>query len=458
MAGCGHSPHPGVGCDVRILLISFLFPPFNSMGAVRTGKTAKYLCRLGHDVRVLCADNQPYGKTLPVEIPVENIRYTTWRDMRSATRIVPCPPDRYGRAVNDGSTAWRRFRRSLGVLYRTVICFPDPEVGWVAPAVRAGAEWVGTWKPDMIYASAEPYSSLLVARRLARRFHVPWIAELRDLWADYPIARYYRWRKPWEAFLERRVLSASAALVTVSDPLRDILQRKYADKSVAVITNGFDLDDHPASESRSSSDQNILTISYFGTIYEGKRDPGPLFDALGLLGPLAKQIRIRFYSRQSLSAMRHRIVERGLSDRVEFLPEVAYGESLKLQRESDVLLLLTWNDPGERGICSGKLFEYMGARRPILAIGTTSDVATELIRRRVLGKVANTPEAAAEALRSWLNIKRELGFIQDLSVENVMDFSREEQTRRLEQFMREVCASSGSRLEESTQKLSLSTP
>src|SRR3954470_13508009 len=73
---------------MRILIVSYAFPPFNSIGGVRVGKTAKYLVHAGHDVRVIAAQDQPFAPTLPLEIPEQNVRYTRWLNIRKPVEVV----------------------------------------------------------------------------------------------------------------------------------------------------------------------------------------------------------------------------------------------------------------------------------------------------------------------------------------------------------------------------------
>jgi hypothetical protein len=120
---------------------------------------------------------------------------------------------------------------------------------------------------------------------------------------------------------------------------------------------------------------------------------------------------------------------------VEVRAPIPYKESLKAQREADVLLLLLWTDPRERGVYTGKLFEYIGARRPILAVGSLDCVAAELIMDRQAGVVMNDPGEIAAQLRLWIQMKDEAKAIPDVSEESMVGISREEQVGVLEKFL-----------------------
>ena len=105
-----------------------------------------------------------------------------------------------------------------------------------------------------------------------------------------------------------------------------------------------------------------------GTIYAGRRDPKPLFQALSEVGFDPKDVRVQFYG-NGLDIIRDQADRLGVKDFVEIYPPVPYDDSVDTQRRADVLLLLQWNDPREQGNVPAKLFEYLAVRRPILSIG-----------------------------------------------------------------------------------------
>jgi hypothetical protein len=296
------------------------------------------------------------------------------------------------------------------------------------------------WKPDVIYASGPPHTALVVAHRLSRRYGIPWVAELRDLWVDNHYQVSSGWREKRMERLERRVLSSAWGFVTTTDQQAEILQSKYR-RPAAVVLNGFDPQDFPSAQDLSPtvaarSETNGITLVHTGSIYSGKRDPSPLFEALSLLGPLADQVRVNFYGEhlEAVSEMIRRFrVERFAS---VFGP-IPYRDSLKIQCEADVLLLLVWNHPGERNICPGKLFEYIGSRRPILMMGYPDSAAAHILKRRNLGIVLNEPREIAAQLTAWIQQKSR-GGLPDMPQDLTIEFTREIQTKKLERFLADL--------------------
>jgi hypothetical protein len=317
----------------------------------------------------------------------------------------------------------------------TLAYFPDREIGWYPYALAAASKVVSAWKPDIIYASATPFTSLLVAGALSRRFGIPWVGELRDLWTDNPYYDFPQWRKALETRLERRVLSDGSGLITVSEPMVEVLESKYH-KPTALVLNGFDPPDYPVTGNIPFRDGSIHIV-YTGMIYDGRRDPSPLFQALVLLGTLAEQVRIDFYGRY-LGAIREANGYNEVKHLVQVHSPVPYRDALQLQSQADVLLLLLWDNVKDRGMYTGKLFEYIGASRPILAIGNQNNVAAQLIRDRVLGAVADRPEEIAEQLRSWIKQKATAGMIPALSDNAGLGLTREAQARICDEFLSKI--------------------
>jgi glycosyltransferase involved in cell wall biosynthesis len=425
---------------MRVLLISYYFPPYNTIGAVRTGKTAKYLRELGHDVRVLTvADHPGLEPTLPVEIPSAQVLRIRWP---SADRLVGRLLARRRAAVSSGEVsvqhAGSRLVSRIGHLYRTLLCFPDETAVGLAHAYAAAARLLRSWRADVLFASAAPYSSLLLAAALGRRFGIPWVGELRDLWVENQAYRYSPARRRVEAALERRVLRSAAALVSVSEPLAERLRRVHR-RPTAVVLNGFDRGDYPPD---ARPDPALpLRVVYTGQVFPEKQDPTLLVDALHRLGDARRDVRLVFYGRflgLALEGTMRRAAELGVSDCLAIRRPVSYGEALRIQREADVLLLLTWSDPANPGVYTGKLFEYVGAGRPILAVGRIPTIADDLIGERRLGVSLRDPDAIAEQLRVWIAAKGSGGGVPAVDEALAAGLTRREQTRTLAEFLERV--------------------
>lgn len=422
---------------MRILIVSYFFPPYNTIGAVRLGKIAKYLTAFGHEVRVVTAEPQSAQATLPLEIPAENVTYTRWLDVNLPVTLAMGGRNRtaakgYGYTGPASGVVGR-----LGALYKTFFHFPDGMIGWLPYAERGVTRVLREWRPDVVYASALPFTSLLAAHRACSRAGVPWVAEFRDLWTDSPVYGHTGARRRADERMERWALSSVAGFATVSDPMARTLERKY-DRPAAVILNGYDPDDIPAA-AVVPTDGGRVNIVHSGMVYPGMRDPAPLFAAMAQLGPAVAKVRVRFFGRY-LGGLLEMARQRGVEEQVEVHDQVPYAESLRLQRTSDVLLLLTWPVPQADGDYSGKVFEYIGAGRPVLALGRPENVALRLVEERRAGFSALDAGRIAAQLRAWIDEKAANGTIAAPPPDAAEGLSRQAQVRKLESFLEGIVA------------------
>lgn len=422
---------PWESSPVRILIVSFYFPPYNTIGAVRASKTARYLRELGHQVRVLSARDQPLQLSLPGEIPDAEVIRTRWLNVNRPVELLLGGRQRVAARGYTAPSALGGLLRRAGRWYRAALNIPDGQIGWLPFAVRSGLRLAAAWRPDVILASAKPWTSLAVAHRLSKKCGVPWVAELRDLWTENLDDSCPAWRRAVDAWLERRWLRSATALVSISLPLAQRLAAKHGQPSEAIL-NGFDRAD--LSPGVVPPRGGPLRIVYTGMIYSGHRDPAPLFAALRRLGPAAEQIRVEFYGRY-LDTLGPLAARHGVAHLVAVREPVPYHDALRLQQQADVLLLLLETDAASQGVFTGKLFEYLGARRPILALGPHNDVAAHLIRQRGAGAVCWEPADIAARLAAWLNQKQTTGTIPGVAAEALAGLSRQEQVARLEAFL-----------------------
>jgi hypothetical protein len=401
----------------RVLFVSYWFAPFSTMASIRASKLAKHLIDHGLDVRVLTADATDEDKSLAYDGPSDAITYTPWN--RSGHQIESLRTLIGGRRAPSEASAPAKsaietpaksqapksaLRAALRNAYRDIVDWPDSRAGWRRHALEAGMNIMKTWRPDVIYASAPPATTLIVADQLSRKANVPWVAELRDLWTDNPYYEYSRLRFKLERMWDQRVLSRATEIVTVSPGWRQHLIDRYA-RPVTVAMNGFVAADFPVPPPVVPEAAGPLRIVFTGHIYAGYRDPSALFDALQRLRLTADQVVVEFVGTQDKAI--HDIAERfGVTNLVRVHPPVPYTQALDYQLRADVLLHMQWCDPKEYGTVAGKIFDYLGARRPILGIGLEDSVVAQLVRERAAGLVTNDPLKIAKQVEAWIAQKR----------------------------------------------------
>jgi len=428
---------------MKVLIVSFAFPPANLIGAVRVGKLARYLDRRGHDVRVLTTDIVE-DRSLPLEISRERVVYTDYRERRhrlgQIARLLrgrTSPPTgglpEHPLPRGPERALWQTLRRH----YLALIHIPDMRADWVRTAIPAGRQLIEEAKPEIIFASAPPNTGLIVASRLARAYNLPWVADFRDLWVDNPYYDEPGWRKRVDAVLEWQVLRRAAGLVTVSPISAEQLRRRHG-KAAAVVYNGYAEEDFPPLAPRTEPGE-VLTIRYMGSIYRGFRDPSALFAAIVLLPDhLRTLINVEFFS-DAGDAILAAAAAHGVESTVAIKPRIPYQQALERQMEADILLLLQSSDRRDEGNLPAKLFEYLYARRPILFIGYERGIAARLVRERSAGLVSNSPTEIRDQLERWFEDKR-AGRLECLDRSVSLGLSRDEQYAKLERVLESLLA------------------
>jgi glycosyltransferase involved in cell wall biosynthesis len=287
------------------------------------------------------------------------------------------------------------------------------------------------WRPDLLYSSGPPHTGHVVAGRMARHLRVPWIAELRDTWANNPYSDAPWPIRPLQAWYADAVLRQAQACVTLTRTAQAEVETALARPTI-VSYNGFNSQDFEGFDQAPPLDPRRLTILHAGVIYAGRRDPVALFQALAILGPLRHAVRVKFYHDQ-MEAVERRAERLGVRDCIEICAPVPRREILRIERAADVLLLCRWADQRDDGVIPGKLFEYIGARRPILAVGSTTGEAADIVREGDFGLVSNEPMEIAERLRAWIVAKRQAGGrLADLPRAPTLAFLREAQFRQID--------------------------
>ena len=416
----------------KILIVSFYFAPFNCVGALRVTKTAKYLEKQGNTVHVLTAKELPLPDNLAIEGKSIVMHSTSWLNVNRPAEFFSGGRGKV--AIRGYASGVGKFNVKgwLGRLYKGFLNIPDGQIGWYPFACKAGKSLLKQQKYDLIYASAWPVTSLVVASKLSKISKVPWVCELRDLWTQSPYINLPVWRRPLDGWLEKKVLSTATGFVTVSEPLAEQL-RGRVNVPVEVVTNGFDLSDNPKFHKISNSYQKIKIV-HTGTIYPGKRDPSVLFQALKAAASLGVTFEVEFYGRYSRTIWP--LVEKyGLNETVKIYDSISQKDALEKQADADILLLLLWNNQSERGTFTGKFFEYMGSRKPILVIGPKSNVASRLVCKEKLGWVCSTAEEVKIVLEKLSQNELRALVRHIRKNQSIKSFSREEQIRKLDSFL-----------------------
>jgi hypothetical protein len=413
---------------LNILLISYYFPPYNSIGAIRPSKMSKFFYESNHHIHVITASNQPFPDNLDVEIPQKNITYCNNWSINSPIEYLLG-----GRTYvsKKGYQSSYSFLHKLGIFYKLLFHWPDAQFGWVNSAIIEGTKLCESKKFDLIYVSAPAFSGLRVAKKLSSLYKTPWIAEFRDLWTENHAYNYPKWRKWLEQYWESSLLSTASAFVTVSEPL--VNQLSVYGKPTWEIRNGYDPNDRTTHVNFDKQNVDQLEIVFTGNIYEAYYNLDAFCEGIALFKLSGGKIRVHIAGRNTTSLLTT-AKKYNIEHVFDHKSTIERSLALGMQQSADILLLFLWNNGESHGIYTTKFFEYASTRNPILAIGKENSDIALLIKEAKIGNTASSPIEIAVLLKAWQQQKQKEGHLRIRSNTHY-DFSRSTQFIKLEHLL-----------------------
>lgn len=332
----------------------------------------------------------------------------------------------------------------IGKLF-TLIAAAFGVIGMDRDAVQIAKAYLRNFKGedvDFVIATSPQISTIRAGYILAKRLGVPLVLDFRDIWdnrlLDPTFRPHFRLRfllRIWEMHVRKWIRNTSL-VTTVTPGMLEHILRLVPTANAIVIPNGFEEDDFK--EPLSDPLTNLkFTFSVIGTLYP-TQDFSCLIDGMNL-----------FLSDKSLDSVDLRFIGTGIDPdvarRLETeLPKgcvtvtkrIPRNQAVEMMRRSDVLFYIGWR--GLKGWASGKIYEYLAARRNILIAPGDNDVLDELMGRTNAGRVANTPEEFNAILSEWYREWKETGTVSYHGIESeITKFARESQAKELaEQVLR----------------------
>lgn len=433
-----------MGKDKVLAYVAYFFPPMGGAGVQRSLKFARYLPEYGWHPKIITVREGHYwmqdpslAEEIPPSVEVIRTRGLTGHSLLGRLHV------RRGEETN-----LRRSGRMQGHLRAAARWFtiPDPFVGWVPHATLA-ARRILAESGAVLMTTSSPDSAHLVGLRIpaVMQGRIPWIADFRDPWVqrmsfDPPTNVHMRLQQR----LEGRVVRHATRIVATSDGTRaDFLQR-YPDcnpRRIVVIPNGYDEEDFPPGDVAPDSSFLLMHVGQLNP----ERPVGPLLDCIEAF--LEMRPDARDATRLELVGPHYiededEVERRSLRPVVRFLGGASHRDAVALLMRARVLVLL--EQESDRGglILPGKIFEYLRARRPILAL-VPRGAAWDLITRLGAGECAAPSDAKAGATKlaafydSW---RAGADLSSQVSSRDLLAFDRRSLTRRLAELLDEASA------------------
>ena len=365
----------------RVLVITYYWPPAGGPGVQRWLKFVTYFKEFGIDPIVFIPDNPHYpitDESIGSELPegIQIIRFPIKEPYGFANLI----SKKKITQVSSGIIT----KRKQSVLEKVLLWIrgnffiPDARIGWVKPSINFLRNFIADHHVEAIITSGPPHSLHLIGKSLKEETGIKWVADFRDPWTTIHYHKSLRLTKRAQKkhiALESEVLTKADHVVVTSATTKKEFQ-KITQTPIEVITNGYDSNDN----FKLNLDIKF-TLSHIGTLLSN-RNPIVLWEALSELcsenPEFSKDLLIQLAGSVS-DAILISIQKYGLMDQCVALGYLSHQKAIQLQYNSQVLLLIEMNLPETKAIIPGKLFEYLAAKRPILAIGPVDSDVEKII-------------------------------------------------------------------------------
>ena len=368
----------------RVLIISYYWPPAGGISIIRPLKLAKYLRNSGWEP-VICTAKKPHypfedntaGLDLPKDIEIIKVPIV---EPYNIYKKLTGQKEKSALADVIQNTPKRSFLHALSVWIRGNFFIPDARCLWINPVVKEVTTYLKKYPVDAIITTGPPHSVNRIGYLLKKKLNLPWLADFQDPWTQVDYYEHFkisslahkRHRK-----MENQVFEHADLITIVSDSWKTDLQSIGA-KNVEVIPLGFDPDDF---------NENVNLDKYFTLTHLGllgqDRNPFTLLNVIRDIcnknRDFASKFRLQLVGKVN-EDIKQQISDLRLEDQVIYIGQVNRYRALQIMQSSQLLLLLLNKAENVSGRIPGKVFEYFGAKRPILSMGPKgTDVDSMLI-------------------------------------------------------------------------------
>lgn len=355
---------------MKVLIITYYWPPAGGSGVQRWLKFVKYLQDYGITPVVYTVENPDYAledSSLVQEIPdgVEVLRQPVWEPYKLANLL------NKGKASKTSAGFLSKQQSIIGKLsnyIRANYFIPDARMFWIRPSINYLEKYLRANPVDAVISTGPPHSVHRIGLGLKKRLDTHWLADFRDPWTeiDYfhqlPLTKSAI-RKHQKQ--EKEVLTTADCVVVVGETMR----KNYLkfNPNTQVLTNGYDGE----KEQKAMPLDTKFSITHIGLMNED-RNPYSLWKVLAEMvqevAGFAEDLEIKLIGKVDAAVLSN-IDELSLTQTINHIDYLPHSEVQKYQRASQVLLLAVNKVPSAKGIITGKIFEYLLAKRPILAVG-----------------------------------------------------------------------------------------
>jgi len=372
----------------KALIITYYWPPAGGSGVQRWLKFVKYFREFGIEPIVYTVENPNYpilDNSLINDIPknIEVLKYPIWEPNNFLPFFGKKKTESAG-FLNPNPSIFGKIMQYIRANY----FIPDARKFWVKPSVKYLKKYLSESEIDVVITTGPPHSLHLIGLKLKKEIGVNWIADFRDPWTEIDYFHQLPLSKKAiekHHYLEEEVLKNADAVLVVGNTMKS----KYDkfNSNVVTVTNGFDGE---IVDSIIELDAKF-TITHIG-LMNADRNSKMLWEVLAEIRneneAFKSDFQLKLIGKMDTSVL-NEISKHELSENVEIVNYVAHNEVVEFQKKSQVLLLVVNNVPSAKGIITGKIFEYLMAKRPILAIAPSDGDLATIIKQTNSGIVVD---------------------------------------------------------------------
>lgn len=422
---------------MKVLIVTYYWPPSGGSGVQRWLKFVKYLQEFGIEPVVYTVANPKYpiiDASLEREIPtnITVLKQPIWEPNTILNLFKKNTIKESAGFLNPNPSFVGRILQYIRANY----FIPDARKFWVKPSVVFLENYLLKNSVDAIITTGPPHSLHLIGLELKKKLNLKWISDFRDPWTeiDYfeqlPLSNKAT-KKHHE--LEAEVLKKSDAVLVVGKTMKEKFQQFT--KSIYVITNGFDTVENQKEVALDAR----FTITHIG-LMNADRNPYSFWKAIQEIAhendQFAEEYQIQLIGK--VAAEVKDWVRKLKVENVIDLGYLSHKEVNEYQRKSQVLLLAVNNVKSAKGIITGKIFEYLQAKRPILAIGPEDGDLAEIIKDTNSGTIVGFNDIEAikvEVLKMYASFKN--GTLK-IDSKNINQYHRKNLTQKLSEIIKET--------------------
>ncbi len=376
----------------KVLIITYYWPPSGGAGVQRWLKFTKYLCELGMEPHVVIPSNPNYPVLdSSLEKDLENlnikiIKIPIWEPYNIYRKFMGFSDDykiNHTFSAGDKSNNWKS---KLALWFKSNIFIPDPRIFWTLNAPGLISKYLKAEQIDTIITTSPPHSVQLIGYKLKQRIkNLKWIADLRDPWTTI----YFSDTLPQSFFskkinfwLEKKVLKKADHVITVSEALSEEFNI-ISNRKIHCITNGFDTNDIL---SNSDFDYSSFSMSYIGTLFNSYNMP-KFWEVISEICnenlQFKNDLKITIAGNVDNSILEN-FKTLKIFENIDYLGYVNHDKINEIIQKTQILLLTT-PENNNKGILTGKVFEYMATLKPILCITSKNNNLWNLIHETESG-------------------------------------------------------------------------